>query len=168
MIEAVNAAVSSASVLRASAEQAAAARALSSSLAPPRSVSQPGGYFIGPDVRIDSGFGKVITSLRDSKTGNVIKQFPAESILRFRSVSQVAAQVSSVPDALIAQPLVQPTTTTTATVSAAPQQQQSFSAPAQTANTNAPSPASFQTAAAAFSAGAQTSQGATSTVQVEA
>ena len=162
MIEATSSFLTNVSALRASAGAASAARV--------QEVAQPKAFFYGPEVFIDSGFNKVITSLRDSVTGNVIKQFPAENILRFRSVSQVSVQTASVPEVVQVQPA--PEINVSDAVSSAPAGapvQQSYSAPVQTANVNAPSsPASFQTAVAALSAGALTSAPATTTVQVDA
>jgi hypothetical protein len=88
MIEAVNAALSTASSVRAMAEQVTVAESLSANPARIQKVSISAAY-LSPHVRLRPDV-KPIFVVRDSSTGEAIRQFPTEAQIR---AYQRAAQV---------------------------------------------------------------------------
>ncbi|HBR69967.1 MAG TPA: hypothetical protein DEA55_11390 [Rhodospirillaceae bacterium] len=86
MIEAVNSLVSNAPFLRANAEQVSAVR-----LELPESVSAgPQAPYVSPYISVDVNFDTAVLQIRNSSTGDVIRQFPSESTLEARRRATVA------------------------------------------------------------------------------
>lgn len=100
MIEAVNAVVANASLLRGSAEQASAARSFAANPARVQEVIQA--PYVSPFIYVDVNYDKAVLQIRDSDTGDVLKQFPSEQTMAIRSriAERQAAQTQpDVPDA---------------------------------------------------------------------
>lgn len=104
MIEAVNAVVANASLLRGSAEQASAARSLSAN--PERIQEVVRAPYVSPFIYMDVNFDKAVLQIRDRDTGDVTKQFPSEQTMQVRAAiaAKQAAQTTraaapGVPDA---------------------------------------------------------------------
>lgn len=94
MIEAVNAVVSNAQVLRSMAEQTASTQNLSANPAriQTAAISAP---YLSPHVDYNGGNSKPIFVVRDSASGEVIKQFPSEAQIRaYNRASQVREQIA--------------------------------------------------------------------------
>lgn len=81
MIEAVNSAVANASLIRGNTGQPDAARLEISTEGP----VAPRAPFISPFISIDSNFDTAVIQIRDSETGDVIRQFPSEQTLSTRA-----------------------------------------------------------------------------------
>lgn len=79
MIEAVNSVVSNATLVRGAAEQQSVTRSFAAN--PERVQEIPKAPFISPYIRVDTNFNKAVLQIRDSDTGDVIRQFPSESQL---------------------------------------------------------------------------------------
>lgn len=93
MIEAVNAVVSNAQILRSMAEQVSATQNLSANPARIQSAAVSAPY-LSPHVDFNSGNSKPIFVVRDSSSGEVIKQFPSEAQIRaYNRAAQVREQV---------------------------------------------------------------------------
>jgi hypothetical protein len=90
MIEAVNSVVSNASLLRQSAQQANSAAASNSSVP----------AYLSLQIEVDTTFDTAVLQVRDSDTGDVLRQFPNESTLQSR---QRAEAVRDRAEALQAQ-----------------------------------------------------------------
>ena len=165
MIEAVNSVVSNAPVIRASAEQVNSVRAEL-----PESVSAgPQAPFVSPYISVDVNFDTAVLQIRDSDTGDVVRQFPSESTLTARrraAATTEAATTSSSSESTVIQAqesssgggeigvnTPQPTTTAEVATSSTP---------------SAPPAAQAQVAAQALSAGAQTSESSSGNVSVVA
>lgn len=93
MIEAVNAVVSNSQVLRSIAEQTSTTQTLSAN--PTRiqsaAVSAP---YLSPHVDYNGGNSKPIFVVRDSTTGETLKQFPSEAQIRaYHRAAQMREQV---------------------------------------------------------------------------
>lgn len=100
MIEAVNAVVANASLLRGSAEQASATRSFAANPARVQEVIQA--PYVSPFIYVDVNYDKAVLQIRDSDTGDVLKQFPSEQTMAIRSriaQSQAAQTQPDVPDA---------------------------------------------------------------------
>ena len=91
MIEAVNSAVASAPALRAQAEQASAARSFTAN--PERTQEVVQAPYVSPYISMDIDHNKAVLQIRDGDTGDVLKQFPSDTALEFRS-RQVARQTA--------------------------------------------------------------------------
>ena len=89
MIEAVNSVVANASVLRGQAEAVSAARSFAAN--PERVQEVVQAPYISPYISMDVNYNKAVLQIRDSDTGDVLKQFPSETALEFRS-RQAAVQ----------------------------------------------------------------------------
>jgi hypothetical protein len=146
MIEAVNSVLANAPLLRGNAEQNSSVRAVQV-----EAVNRiPQAPYVSPYIYVDNNFNKAVLQIRDSDTGDVLRQFPTEQRLetirqqqfqetRQQRVQSPAPRQPEVPVQAVeqeAQPSVQ-----TAQVAA----------PAQDV-------ASSQVAAAALSSAAQTAQ----------
>ena len=87
MIEAVNSVVSNAPLLRGNAEQSAA-----SVPANPTRVQEaanlPQAPYISPYIYMDVNLNKAVLQIRDSDTGDVLRQFPSENALRVRQYGE--------------------------------------------------------------------------------
>lgn len=84
MIEAVNSVVSNAPLVRGNAEQVSAARSYAAS---PEVAAQavariPQAPYISPYISLDVNYDKAVLLIRDSETGDVLRQFPSESRLQ--------------------------------------------------------------------------------------
>jgi hypothetical protein len=80
MIEAVNAAVSNAQMVRAAAEQVSSTRSLSAN--PARIQSAATAPYLSPHVDFNGGMTKPLFIVRDSETGDAVRQFPTEAQIR--------------------------------------------------------------------------------------
>jgi hypothetical protein len=80
MIEAVNAAVSSAQMVRAAAEQVSSARSFAAN--PARIQSAATAPYLSPHVDFNGGMTKPLFIVRDSETGDAVRQFPTEAQIR--------------------------------------------------------------------------------------
>ncbi len=162
MIEAVNSSVSSSAVLRATADQVSVQRAQSNparvqeAAEPLRDAPQV--PYISPYIHLDLNYNKAVLQIRDSSTGDVVRQFPSEESLEVRRLQQLREE-TAVPEDL-PEPEVREARTETP-------QPQTSRIPGKTASadiitvqdvTSSPpanSSAPPQIATAAFSAGAQ-------------
>jgi hypothetical protein len=159
MIEAVNSVVSNASLLRQSAQQASSAASSNSSL--------PG--FGSLQIEVDTTFDTAVLQVRDSETGDVLRQFPNESTLQSR---QRAEAVRERAEALQAQRDANSGRTSVVSIQesrsevSAPQQATETRAVAIAQQANAPQQSlgagGAQVAIAALSTGAQSGQGSSS------
>lgn len=83
MIEAVNSVIANANVLRGSAEQASAARSYAAN--PERIQEVVQAPYVSPYIYMNVDYNKAVLQIRDSDTGDVLKQFPSEASLELRS-----------------------------------------------------------------------------------
>ena len=93
MIEAVNSVVSNAPLVRGNAEQVSAARSYAAS---PEVAAQavariPQAPYISPYISLDVNYDRAVLLIRDSETGDVLRQFPSESTLQQVRRSEAAA-----------------------------------------------------------------------------
>lgn len=99
MIEAVNSVLGNASSLRAVAEQVAVARAVSASVPTAEAGGNlPKAPYISPFISVDPNYNKAVLQIRDSDTGDVLRQFPTEVSLEARRVQEAHQQERSLPD----------------------------------------------------------------------
>jgi folylpolyglutamate synthase/dihydropteroate synthase len=133
MIEAVNSVVANASVLRGQAEAVSTVRSLTANPERVQEIAQA--PYVSPFIYVDVAHNKAVLQIRDSDTGDVLKQFPSDTTLEIRA--RIAKQ--SAPDFHVPEPPPEETHTDTAP--------QTFTAP-----TPAPAPqnAQAQVAAAAL------------------
>ena len=95
MIEAVNAVVSNAQLLRSVAEQTSTTQVLSANPARIQAAAVTAPY-LSPHVDYNSGNSKPIFVVRDSSTGETVKQFPSEAQIRaYQRAAAVQDQVVS-------------------------------------------------------------------------
>lgn len=83
MVEAVNAVISNSSVLRGTVENVSTTRSFAAN--PDRvqeAASAPQVPYISPYISVDTNYNKAVLQIRDSDTGDVIRQFPSESRLQ--------------------------------------------------------------------------------------
>ncbi len=80
MFEAVNSVISNAPFLRNAAEQVSSARDINAS-----KPSVPEAPYISPYVHLDTNYDKAVIQIRDSDTGDVLKQFPSQETLAQRA-----------------------------------------------------------------------------------
>lgn len=151
MIDAVGSLVLNTPYLRSAAEQVDAARAYAAN--PERIQETPKAPYISPYVFVDVYFDKAVLQIRDSETGDVLTQFPAENQLEQARQSAARERGVSLPeprvDVAAASPSRKDASSESApeAVSAAPkksaaptpQQIDAFSAGAQTASPDATS-----------------------------
>ena len=102
MIEAVNSSVSSSAVLRATADQASTQRAQSANPARVQEAAEPlrdapQVPYISPYIHLDLNYNKAVLQIRDSSTGDVVRQFPSEESLEVRRLQSLRQQQSSEP-----------------------------------------------------------------------
>ncbi|MCB1530687.1 MAG: flagellar protein FlaG [Rhodospirillales bacterium] len=134
MIEAVNSVLSNAPLVRGNVEQQAASRSFAAN--PERVQEVARAPYVSPYIHVDVNFDRAVLQIRDSDTGDVLRQFPSESQLKAYTRAQAAAaaletqQRSETPE--VKQPSDKTETTeeapTPAPETAAPAQQQSTSA----------------------------------------
>lgn len=153
MIEAVNSVVSNAQQARVTTDQVATLNSFAASQQAVESVSRgPVAPYISPFVSVDTRYNQAVLQIRDSDTGDVVRQFPSEPTLQQRQAE--AARQAAQQAGLVAEqpsPLTQDSTFQ-ATVIAQ-------SSPAESNSTAGVA----QAAIAALSAGAQSGQSATTT-----
>jgi uncharacterized FlaG/YvyC family protein len=87
MIEAVNSVLSNVSATRVVAEQQSSARSLSAN---PEKIQEAAKTpYVSPYISIDKSSNKAILQIRDSDTGDVVRQFPTEGQLKaYRTAQQ--------------------------------------------------------------------------------
>lgn len=95
MIEAVNSVIANASALRATAEQASAARSFTAN--PERVQEVVQAPYVSPYISMDINYNKAVLQIRDGDTGDVLKQFPSETALEFRSRQLAQEKVKPAP-----------------------------------------------------------------------
>jgi len=137
----------------------------------------PTAPFISPYIAFDVNFDTAVLQIRDSSTGDVLRQIPTQRSLELR---QIVQRRQNAPDPVEVQAQAAPTASAepanTAPTNTAPTQQAnnvSFEASVVAAQAASPeSPTSTagttQVAIAALSAGAQSGQGSSSAVNVTA
>jgi uncharacterized FlaG/YvyC family protein len=165
MIEAVNSSVSSSAILRATADQASTQRAQSANPARVQEAAEPlrdapQVPYISPYIHLDLNYNKAVLQIRDSSTGDVVRQFPSEESLEVRRLQSLRQQESSEPVEEPVTPEVRETRTETPQPAVSRIPGKSASADIITVQdvTSAPpanSSAPPQIATAAFSAGGQ-------------
>lgn len=96
MIEAVNSVISNAPLVRGNAEQVDAARSYASSqiVAAQESASAPQAPYISPYISLDVNYDKAVLLIRDSNTGDVLRQFPSEQ--RLEEIRRTASAAGGV------------------------------------------------------------------------
>jgi len=86
MIEAINSVLANAPLLRGNAEQQSSLRDAVTAEEAIESIKQyPKAPFVSPHVSVDSSYGEAVLQIRDSDTGDVLRQFPSESTLESRA-----------------------------------------------------------------------------------
>ena len=86
MIEAVNSVLSNTSATRVAAEQQSTVRSFAAN--PERTQEIARAPFISPFISIDRNSNRVLLQIRDSDTGDVVRQFPTEGQLRAYRTAQ--------------------------------------------------------------------------------
>jgi hypothetical protein len=174
MIEAVNSVIASAQVDRSAPAQVDAARSYAAN---PERVQEAKPVvqapYISPYIVMNNDYNKAVIQIRDSSTGDVLKEFPSENVLEARQQAEVSRQQtkparqlnifdSSVEPQTFEEPVSRdtahfeaPATTSTATTTPAP------------AAPSSPRPET-QVAVAALVAASQTAHGPSSSVSVTA
>lgn len=90
MIEAVNSVISNAAYTKAAIEQQSVAQSFAAN--PDRVQVVPQAPYISPYVRMDINYDRAVLQLRDSATGDVVRQIPTESQLEAYKRAQAAQQ----------------------------------------------------------------------------
>lgn len=147
MIEAVNSVISNAVLARGSAEQQSVVRSFAANPERVQEVAQA--PYVSPYISMDINYNKAVLQIRDSDTGDVVRQFPTESQMEAYRKAQAA---QSTRDAQVAA-MGSGTQDQAASVTAAP-----LSSPSM------PTPSEIASAAPAQSLGSPASQ----PVQIEA
>ncbi len=157
MIEAVNSSVVNTQLLRGNAEQlSASARVEVVSVEPTEKAAPLLAPFVSPYISVDRDRGAVI-QIRDSDTGDVLKEFPSESVARLRLDEETTAVSTDEPRSA------------PQSASAAAGGFQTISIAQATPPAQAQGAGLAQAAIAALSTGAQSGQGTpTANVQVSA
>lgn len=100
MIEATNSVLSNASVTRVAAEQQSTARSLAAN--PQRVQEVARTPYISPYISIDRGSNRAVLQIRDSDTGDVLRQYPTESQLKaYRNAQQTTEREQRVENAIL-------------------------------------------------------------------
>lgn len=149
MIEAANSVALNFSTLRGNAEQVASTRSYAANPEKVQEVAQA--PYVSPYIYVDVDFDRAVLQIRDSDTGDVVRQFPSESEMETRRRAATAQSRAStdIPD-----PEPKAKTGQKAQVSVSTADTGS-SSPAKSSASN---PATSQQIAA-FTAGAQTASG---------
>lgn len=93
MIEAVNSVISNAQALKSSSGQINPVDVSQASLEVGGGASAlPSAPYISPYIVVDTNYDKAVLQIRDSDTGDVLRQFPSESTLRARRNAEVTAK----------------------------------------------------------------------------
>lgn len=156
MIEAVNSVVASSTVVRGQAEQVSVARSYAAN--PERVQEVAKAPYVSPYIRVDVNFDKAVLQVRDSDTGDVLRQYPSESQLQAYRRAQAAqaraqalvekenlspqgetsaAPVPSVPDVEVEAPKVSQTVSAPSAPQASQPQTTAPSPPATSVDTQA-------------------------------
>ncbi len=90
MIEAVNSVLSNAVLARGSAEQQSVVRSFAANPEKVQEVAQA--PYVSPYISMNIDYNKAVLQIRNSDTGDVIRQFPSESQLEAYRKAQAAAQ----------------------------------------------------------------------------
>lgn len=88
MIEAVNSVISNAVLARGSAEQQSVARSFAANPERVQEVAQA--PYVSPYISMDINYNKAVLQIRDSDTGDVVRQFPTESQMEAYRKAQAA------------------------------------------------------------------------------
>lgn len=87
MIEAVNSVLSNANVTRVAAEQLSTTRSFVAN--PEKTQEVARAPYVSPHISIDRSYNRAVLQIRDSETGDVVRQFPTEGQLRaYRDAQQ--------------------------------------------------------------------------------
>lgn len=89
MIEAVNSVLSNAVLARGSAEQQSVARSFAANPEKVQEVAQA--PYVSPYISMNLEYDKAVLQIRDSDTGDVVRQFPSESQLEAYRKAQAAS-----------------------------------------------------------------------------
>lgn len=91
MIEAVNTVLSYGSVLKGESEKFSAVPPVSTentvSVAAESKTSAPQAPYVSPYIRVDNNYNKAVLAIRDSDTGDILREFPSEGSLRARQAA---------------------------------------------------------------------------------
>ena len=92
MIEAVNSVLSNSVLTRVSAEQQSTTRSLASN---PEKTQKPAETpYVSPYISVDSNYNRAVLQIRDSDTGDVVRQFPTEGQLKaYRATQEITARL---------------------------------------------------------------------------
>lgn len=93
MLEAVTSVLQTAPVARGNADQVSNARSFAAN--PDKIQEAPRAPYISPYIYMDVNYDKAVLQIRDSETGDVVRQFPSET--RLRSQSAEAARTEDMP-----------------------------------------------------------------------
>lgn len=93
MIEGVNSVLANAAIVRANAEQSSVVRSFAANPARVQeAASAPQAPYISPYIHLDVNYNKAVLQIRDSDTGDVLKQFPSNTTLEARRRAATAQQ----------------------------------------------------------------------------
>ena len=163
MIETVNSVISGTSTARTIAVEANASNAAASNFELGDQVARaPVAPFVSPYYAVDTDFDTAVLQIRDSSTGDVVRQFPSEATLEQRA-RQEAIQAAAENDAAPANVTV-PNSSENSVFQVTTIAQQG----GQAGVANTAGAAEAQAAIAAFSAGAQSGQASAAAVNVTA
>lgn len=97
MIEAVNSVLSTISASRGVADQQSTARSLSAN---PEKIQEAAKVpYVSPYISVDRGYNKAVLQIRDSETGDVVRQFPTEGQLKaYRTAQQFSERQKAQSD----------------------------------------------------------------------
>lgn len=95
MLEAVTSVLQTAPVARGSAEQTSNARSFAAN--PDKVQEVPRAPYISPYIHMDVNYDKAVLQIRDSETGDVIRQFPSETRLRTQSAQASSEETTPAP-----------------------------------------------------------------------
>lgn len=100
MIEAVNSVLSNAPASRVAAEQQTSTRSFASN--PEKTQEAAKTPYISPYIAIDRNYNKAILQIRDSETGDVVRQFPTEGQLKaYRAAQQFSERQKAQADSAL-------------------------------------------------------------------
>jgi len=88
MIEAVNSVLSNASASRGIADQQATTRSYAANPEKTQEAAKAKTPYVSPYISIDRGSNKAVLQIRDSNTGDVVRQFPTEGQLKAYRTAQ--------------------------------------------------------------------------------
>ena len=176
MIEAVNSVVSNAQTARNAVASSQVTSGVSAQVQAQESINTaPRAPFISPYVAFDTNFDTAVIQIRDSATGDVLRQIPTEKSLELRQLVNARREAQSANQARLQETIQAEPQGPSAQSSGAPQQAAPTPAPTIQAQAQAVSPSNTNTSAgaaqvavAALSAGAQTGQSAAGSINVTA